>query len=60
MSGLPQRLEWGLIPAVPVPFRGETLDQAAQRAYAGWMARQPIAGVAGGGGEGGGGEGVPG
>jgi 4-hydroxy-tetrahydrodipicolinate synthase len=31
---------------VPVPFRGSTIDAAAQRAYAGWMARQPIAGVA--------------
>ena len=41
-----QRLEWGLIPAVPVPFRGSTIDFAAQRAYASWMARQPIAGVA--------------
>ncbi len=39
-------LEGGLIPAVPVPFRGSTIDVAAQRAYASWMARQPIAGVA--------------
>jgi 4-hydroxy-tetrahydrodipicolinate synthase len=39
-------LERGLIPAVPVPFRGPTIDFAAQRAYASWMARQPIAGVA--------------
>jgi 4-hydroxy-tetrahydrodipicolinate synthase len=31
---------------VPVPFRGSTIDFAAQRAYASWMARQPIAGVA--------------
>lgn len=43
---LQQRLEWGLIPAVPVPFRGSSIDAAAQRAYAEWMARQPIAGVA--------------
>lgn len=39
-------LEWGLIPAVPVPFRGSRIDTAAQRAYATWMAQQPIAGVA--------------
>src|SRR5437899_10282460 len=44
--GLKERLEGGLIPAVPVPFRGATIDFAAQRAYAAWMARQPIAGVA--------------
>ncbi len=31
---------------MPVPFRGSTIDVAAQRAYASWMARQPIAGVA--------------
>jgi len=31
---------------VPVPFRGSTIDFAAQRAYASWMAQQPIAGVA--------------
>lgn len=37
---------WALIPAVPVPFRGSTIDQAAQRAYAQWMAKQPVAGVA--------------
>ncbi len=36
----------GPIPAVPVPFRGTEMDAAAQRAYAGWMARQPVAGVA--------------
>ncbi len=35
-----------MIPAVPVPFRGSAIDVAAQRAYATWMARQPIAGVA--------------
>lgn len=40
------RLTGGLVPAVPVPFRETTLDQDAQRAYAGWMARQPVAGVA--------------
>ena len=36
----------GLIPAVPVPFRGTTIDEAALRAYAAWMARQPVTGVA--------------
>jgi 4-hydroxy-tetrahydrodipicolinate synthase len=41
-----ERLEGGLIPAVPVPFRGGNLDDAAQRAYARWMATQPVSGVA--------------
>jgi len=40
------RLEWGLVPAVPVPFRGRALAEDAQRAYAQWMAEQPVAGVA--------------
>lgn len=40
------RLEWGLLPAVPVPFRGGELDEAAQRSYARWMAGHPVAGVA--------------
>ena len=34
MSSLGERLQWGLIPAVPVPFRGDVLDEAAQRGYA--------------------------
>lgn len=46
MSELFSRLEWGLIPAVPAPFRGDALDLAAQRRYAEWMAAQPVAGVA--------------
>jgi 4-hydroxy-tetrahydrodipicolinate synthase len=46
MAPLRERLEWGLIPAVPVPFRGGDLDQEAQLAYARWMAAQPVAGVA--------------
>jgi 4-hydroxy-tetrahydrodipicolinate synthase len=46
MSELVERLAWGLIPAVPVPFRARELDAAAQRSYAAWMASQPIAGVA--------------
>ena len=41
-----ERLTGGLIPAVPVPFRGRDLDAAAQRQYARWMATQPVAGVA--------------
>jgi 4-hydroxy-tetrahydrodipicolinate synthase len=43
---LAERLAWGLVPAVPVPFRGTELDAAAQREYARWMASQPVAGVA--------------
>ena len=46
MTGLASRIEWGLVPAVPVPFRGAELDVRAQRAYAGWMAGQPVPGVA--------------
>jgi 4-hydroxy-tetrahydrodipicolinate synthase len=42
----PRPFPEGLIPAVPVPFRGATIDEHALRAYAGWMAKQPIAGVA--------------
>ena len=45
-SSLAERLEWGLIPAVPVPFRGATIDRDAQRGYAHWMAGQPVAGAA--------------
>ena len=43
MSGL---FEWGLIPAVPVPFRGRELAEDAQQAYARWMADHQVAGVA--------------
>jgi len=39
-------IQSGLIPAVPVPFRGSSIDEPALRAYAAWMAAQPIAGVA--------------
>ncbi|MEO8200261.1 MAG: dihydrodipicolinate synthase family protein [Gemmatimonadota bacterium] len=39
-------LKGGLIPAVPVPFRGSAIDETALRSYAGWMASQPVAGVA--------------
>ncbi len=46
MHPLAARLEWGLIPAVPVPFRGGVIAEDAQREYAKWMARQPVAGVA--------------
>ena len=45
-ESIQQRLTGGLIPAVPVPFRGRELDTAAQRQYARWMAGQPVAGVA--------------
>ncbi|HEY7611874.1 MAG TPA: dihydrodipicolinate synthase family protein [Gemmatimonadales bacterium] len=46
MSGLVSRIQWGLLPAVPVPFRGTRLDGESQRAYARWMAAHPVAGVA--------------
>ena len=46
MTSLRDRLEWGLLPAVPVPFRGASVDESAQRSYARWMASQPVAGVA--------------
>lgn len=42
-----ERLRGGLFPAVPVPRREDgSLDTAAQEAYAGWMAAQPVAGAA--------------
>jgi 4-hydroxy-tetrahydrodipicolinate synthase len=46
VKALAERLEWGLVPAVPVPFRGGQIDAAAQRRYASWMSSQPVAGVA--------------
>ena len=46
MPTLAERLDWGLVPAVPVPFRGAEIDAAAQRRYATWMAAQPVAGAA--------------
>lgn len=46
MAGVAERLAWGLVPAVPVPFRGAGIDEAAQRGYARWMAAHPVAGVA--------------
>jgi 4-hydroxy-tetrahydrodipicolinate synthase len=45
-ADLAARLEWGLLPAVPVPFRGHDIDEGAQRRYAAWMAERPVAGVA--------------
>jgi 4-hydroxy-tetrahydrodipicolinate synthase len=46
-SPLARQLAHGLIPAVPVPHRANgSLDVAAQEAYAAWMAKQDIAGVA--------------
>lgn len=42
-----QALEWGLIPAVPVPRNREgRIHLQAQEAYAGYLAEQSIAGVA--------------
>lgn len=46
MTALIERLAGGLIPSVPVPFRGHDLDAPAQRQYAQWMAAHPVAGVA--------------
>ena len=46
VTTLIERLDGGLIPAVPVPFRGADMDVTAQRGYAHWMAAQPVAGVA--------------
>src|SRR3954469_6578987 len=46
MATLVERLTGGLVPAVPVPFRGKDFDAAAQRQYARWMSAQPVAGVA--------------
>ena len=43
----PGDLHGALIPAVPVPFRADGgIDTVAQRRYAGWMAMQPVDGVA--------------
>lgn len=46
MTDLAERLRGGLIPAVPVPFRGPDLDSSAQASYAASLALHPIAGVA--------------
>ncbi len=46
MTPVAERLEWGLVPAVPVPFHGDEIDAGALRRYARWMAGQPVAGVA--------------
>jgi 4-hydroxy-tetrahydrodipicolinate synthase len=46
-SNFSSRIEHGLIPAVPVPFRADgQIDEAAQERYVAYMAAQPIAGVA--------------
>lgn len=45
-SDLVGRLEWGLVPAVPVPFRGTRVDAEAQRGYTRYMAERSVAGVA--------------
>jgi 4-hydroxy-tetrahydrodipicolinate synthase len=39
-------IEAGLIPAVPVPFRGASIDEPGLRTYAAWMATMPVSGVA--------------
>ena len=41
-----ERLDSGLVPAVPVPFQGQAIAVEAQQAYARWMAGQAVAGVA--------------
>ncbi len=42
-----RRLDHGLIPAVPVPFRKiDQIDPEAQQKYVAYMAKQPVAGVA--------------
>ena len=46
MSDVVARLRGGLIPAVPVPFRGREIDTSAQAAYARTMAGHTVAGVA--------------
>ena len=40
------RIAWGLIPAVPVPFRGPRWTPAPNVHYAAWMSAHPVAGVA--------------
>ncbi len=46
-SVLAEALAGRLVPAVPVPHRADgSFDAAAQDAYAAWMARQDVAGVA--------------
>ncbi len=46
MTTLAERLDGGLIPAVPVPFRGTDMDSTRSETMPRWMARQPVAGVA--------------
>ena len=46
MKDVAAMLRGGLVPAVPVPFRGTVLAAEAQRTYAAWMRDQPVAGVA--------------
>ena len=45
-AAVADRLRHGLVPAVPVPFRGDALAERAQAGYAAWMAARPVAGVA--------------
>lgn len=46
MEGVVERLRGGVIAAVPVPFSGTAINEAAQRGYAESMRREPLAGVA--------------
>jgi 4-hydroxy-tetrahydrodipicolinate synthase len=45
-AAVADRLRHRLVPAVPVPFRGDVLAERAQQEYAAWMAARPVAGVA--------------
>jgi 4-hydroxy-tetrahydrodipicolinate synthase len=46
MDALVERLRHGVIAAVPVPFSGPSINEAAQRRYAESMVPEPLAGVA--------------
>jgi 4-hydroxy-tetrahydrodipicolinate synthase len=46
MDGITGRIRRGVIAAVPVPFTGSAINEAAQRRYAESMRAEPLAGVA--------------
>lgn len=46
MEAVGERLRHGVVAAVPVPFTGAAINDAAQRAYAVSMRAEPLAGVA--------------
>ena len=46
MGGVVERLARGVVAAVPVPFSGAGINEAAQRQYAESMRHEPLAGVA--------------